>query len=163
MNRQAGQNLTQASGSDVCLLCRAGSLLCAIPLEHVSETMRPLPVSPVAGMPSFLLGLSVLRGSPVPVVDAARLLGAAIVASRPGRFVSLRLGRRQAALAVDGVIGIRALTRESLEAVPPLLADASCEMVEVLGSLDAELLVVLRSGRIVPDSLWTALHAQGTS
>jgi purine-binding chemotaxis protein CheW len=144
------------------LLCRVGSLVCAVLLEHVSETMRPLPIEPLAGLPSFVLGLSVLRGTPVPVVDAARMLGV-VAPARPGRFVAMRIGARTAVLAVDAVLGVRTLRRDALEMVPPLLADARSEVVETIGTLDSDLLVVLRSGRIVPTPVWAALHAEHPS
>ena len=65
-----------ATGSErSLLLCQVGSLVCALPLEHISETMRPLSLQPFHGMPPFVDGLSIIRGAPVPVVDLARLLG----------------------------------------------------------------------------------------
>lgn len=56
------------------LICRVRTWLCALPLAHVVETLRPLPVRGLAGAPSFVLGLALLRGQAVPVVDAAQLL-----------------------------------------------------------------------------------------
>ena len=162
MENRGGEDLIQASASAVCLLCRVGSLICALPLQHVSETMRPLAIEPLAGMPSFVLGLSVVRGTPVPVVDAALLLGGALP-SRPGRFVSVRVGARGVVLAVDAVLGVRALARDSLEMVPPLLGDSSSEVVEAMGTLDSDVMLVLRSGRIVPPSAWATLQAAGES
>ena len=44
-------------------------MLAALPLEHVVETMRPLPVEPLGDAPRFILGLSIVRGEPIPVVD----------------------------------------------------------------------------------------------
>src|SRR5688572_15607941 len=57
------------------LICRVSTRVCALPLDAVVETMRPLVVEPVAGAPGFVSGLSIVRGEPIPVVDAARLLG----------------------------------------------------------------------------------------
>jgi purine-binding chemotaxis protein CheW len=149
----------QTDVSAAFLICRVRSRLCAVPLEHVSETMRPLPVEPLAGMPLFVLGLSVVRGTPMPVIDAARMLGEADT-SCPARFVSLRIGARGAVLAVDSVLGVRAVAGDSVAALPPLLVDASTEVVEAVGMLDSHLLLVLRSGRIVPASVWLALHTE---
>src|SRR6185436_6230529 len=50
--------------------CRVGGLLCALPLEHVEETMRPLAIEAIAGGPAFVRGLAVVRGAPIPAVDA---------------------------------------------------------------------------------------------
>jgi purine-binding chemotaxis protein CheW len=86
----------------------------------VVEVMRPLPLEPVIGLPTFILGLSVIRGAPVPVVDLAALTG-----DRRGsgttRFVTLGLGERRVAVAVEEVLGVRALDVETLQELPPLL------------------------------------------
>jgi purine-binding chemotaxis protein CheW len=144
----------------LAVVCRVGSLACAVPAEHVSETMRPLPVEPLAGMPSFVLGVCVVRGEPIPVIDAARMLGSAD--ARPAsRFVTIRIGARRAALAVHAVLGVRALATDSLRALPPLLRDVTADAVTAIGTLDADLLLVLGSARIVPASVWATLEAAG--
>ena len=137
------------SNADLSLICRVQTRLCALPLEHVVETLRPLPVEPVAGAPPFVLGLAVIRGAPLPVVDSARLLGADD--ARAGRFVTVNAGNRRVALAVDCVLGVRAVAPESLHALPPLLHQADTDVIAAIGLLDAELLLVLRSARLLPD------------
>ena len=139
------------------LLFRANRHLCALPLAQVAETMRHLPVSPIAGAPDFVLGVAIIRGTPVPVIDAARLLGAG--ESRPTRLIALRIDGRQVALAVDEVLGIRAMTRQSLRDLPPLLRAADGQAVSAIGALDAELLLFLETARMVPDATWAALEA----
>lgn len=150
------------TGSAVCLLSRVGSRTCAVPVELVFETMRPLPIEPLAGMPSFVLGLSVVRGTPVPVIDAARMLGAPDP-TPPGRFISMRIGARVAVLAVGAVLGVRTIPLDSLEKLPPLMGEASADVVEAVGTLDSGLLLVLSSGRMVPPGVWAALQAEHPS
>jgi purine-binding chemotaxis protein CheW len=151
------------------LLFRAGAHLCALPLAHVVETMRPLPIEPIAGGPRFVRGLAIVRGAPVPVVDLACLLNEGLSAreeARSGeeggapaaRFVVLRVAGRSVALVVDGVVGVRALSAEALRELPPLLreardtresaSDVDTSVIESVGTLDAELLLVLRSARL---------------
>lgn len=145
-----------------CLLARVGTRSCAIPLEVVAETMRPLRIEPLAGMPPFVLGLSVVRGTPIPVVDVARLLGAA--ESPPiTRFVSIRVGSRQAVLAVEAVLGVQVFSQSSLDELPPLMGRESADLVETIGRLDSALLLVLKSGRLVPSSAWAAADAEARS
>ena len=139
-----------ANGSERVLLCRAGGMLCALPLAHVVETMRPLPVEAIGSSPACVRGLALVRGEPTLVVDLARLLGAR--ESAPRRFVSLRTGTRTVALAVDEVVGTRALSREELRALPPLLREAELDSLAAITRHDAELLAVLECGQIVPGS-----------
>jgi purine-binding chemotaxis protein CheW len=128
----------------------------------VIETMRPLPIEGIAGMPPFVRGLAVIRGAPVPVVDLAVLVGATETRACT-RFVLLRLDNRRVALAVSAVVGVRDLGAASLEEMPPVLRGANAEMVEAIGTLDAELLVVLRASRVLPEETSKLLDAREAS
>jgi purine-binding chemotaxis protein CheW len=136
-----------------------GSRACAIPIEHVRETMRPLAIERLPNVPASVLGVSVVRGSPVPVVAAALLLGVAAT-TPPKRFVSLTVADRHVALAVDEVVGVRVMNASAWTALPPLLQGADDDAVGALALLDGALLVVLESSRLVPDDAWAALAAE---
>ena len=138
--------------------CRVGNRLCAIPLTHVIEIMRPLPIEVFAGPPLFVEGLSIIRGKPVPVVDVGKLLGDPQAPA--GRFVTLRAADRSVALAVEGVLGVFALGNVAIGDLPPLLRDAGAEAISAMGVLDEELLVVLSHARIVPEELLAAMSAE---
>jgi purine-binding chemotaxis protein CheW len=146
------------NGAMLSLLCRVRSSLCALPLEHVAETMRPMPVTVIAGLPSFVRGISVIRGIAIPVVDAGALLGSH-EPPEPTRFVTLKTEERHVALAVEQVVGIRELAAVSLQDLPPLLRTANADLVAAVGMLDSELLLVLQTARIVPESVWQTLQA----
>jgi purine-binding chemotaxis protein CheW len=143
------------------LVARAGGKQLALPLADVVEVMRPLPVARLEGAPGFVLGAAVVRGSPVPVLDAAALVGAEPGPRVVSRFVSLRVGSRRAALAVETVAGVHALDPRELKPVPPLLRDAAGGLADAIGSLDRELLLVLGAARLVPLELWRATEARG--
>ena len=147
-------------GTVISLLCRVRDRLCSLPLQYVVETMRPLPIEAVAGAPDVVRGLAIIRGAPVPVIDVARLLGAAT--AFPTRFVTMKVGDRRVALAVDAVLGVRGLPIESLQELPPLLGGVAAEIVAVIGRLDAELLLVLRGAQLVPDDVAAGCEASPT-
>ena len=129
--------------------------ICALPLPHIIEIMRPLHVEPIAKAPSYVQGVSIIRGTPTPVVDLGSLLGTCAGATR--RFVTIRLGARQVALAVERVFGIHEVDATIIQALPPLLRQAAGDTVEAVGTLDAQLLLVLRTAWEVPDEVWQAL------
>jgi purine-binding chemotaxis protein CheW len=137
------------------LLCRVHQGVCAVPLARVIETLRPLPLEPLSGAPGFVRGLSIIRGAPVPVVDAGILLGGS--PSRSTRFVTLRVGLRTVALAVDAVIGVRLLDAARTSELPPLLTGMAGATIDLLGSLDRSLLLVLESSRLVPERIFSEL------
>jgi purine-binding chemotaxis protein CheW len=144
--------------NDIDVLCLVGASVCAIPVEFVVETMRALPTEHLAGVPVFVRGVSVVRGQPTPVVDAAQLLGIQAPSS-PSRYVLLRVGERRAALAVDAVLGVRSLPPAMTDGLPPLLGDFRADLVERLAMLDGRLLMVMRAGKIIPSVVWHGLGA----
>jgi purine-binding chemotaxis protein CheW len=144
--------------ADWVLVCSVGSHRCAIPLRSIAETMRPLPVDPIRGAPSFVMGLSMIRGAPVPVLEAGLLLFGANPASEASRFVTLDLNGRQVALAVTSVNGVRRLPAHP-SSLPPLLAGDPASRIEAVAPLDSELHVVLNEARLVPESLWAELES----
>ena len=131
------------------LLCQVHEPVCALPLAQLTEVMRPLPLLAVAQSPECVLGLCVMRGAPVPVIDLARCLCARSAA--PTRFVALRMGERRIALAVDAVSGTISLDPEQLAAVPPLLSRASSAR-DAGTALDTRRLMLLQTSRFLTDS-----------
>ncbi|HEU4682512.1 MAG TPA: chemotaxis protein CheW, partial [Gemmatimonadales bacterium] len=121
---------------------------------------RPLPIESIAGMPEFIRGVSVIRGAPVPVVDLGALLQTSDRSDTYGRFVTVKIGERRVAVAVDGVVGLRNLDLTQIGELPPLLRASDTHVIDAIGTCDAQLLVVLRSMRIVPDEVWMALEAR---
>jgi len=146
------------SGRSSWLLCRAGMHLCAMPIAYVVEIMRVLPIDAISGAPCYVRGLCIIRGAPVPVVDAGLLLGDEPTPS--GRLIAIRAGSRTIALAVERVEGIREIGPEAFIALPPLLGDAATAAIAAIGTLDAQLLLFLRATRIVPDELLARLDAE---
>ena len=140
------------------LVVMVGTRACAIPLHHVAETMRPLPIKSVAGTPSFVRGVSVIRGTPTPVVDLKALLENSENSLSYGRFVSLKLEERRVVIGVDSVVGLKHLDSAQLGELPPLLRDVNTGLIESFGTRDAELLLVLRAAHIVPDEVWASLE-----
>ena len=143
------------------LLCRVAGCVCALPVDRVAEIMRPLPISPVSGMPEFLLGLSIVRGEPVPVVDAGALLNGS--AAHPARLVTMAVGGRVIGLAVEQVIGIRPIGPAALSALPPLLHNAAGDAVEAIRALDGELVLLLDTARLIPEAVLDELIAAGSA
>jgi purine-binding chemotaxis protein CheW len=130
------------------LLCRAGARLCALPLAQVVETMRALPIEAVSDAPAFVAGLSLIRGSPVPVINATAIFGEA--AATPQRLVVCDLGGRHVAIAVDEVPGL--IDGGAAAPLPPLLREAASDAVQALRVLDGELLLLLDAARLVPEA-----------
>lgn len=130
------------------LLVTAGRHRVGIPLSYVRETMRPRELEVLRDAPPSVLGLSIIRGMSVPVVDLGALLG------RDGegefqRLVTLDFEDRSVALAVDTVVEVIEPDPSSLLSMPPLVARASGETLAALSVADRELLLVLEATKLL--------------
>ncbi len=63
------------------------------------------------------------------------------------------------AVAVDAVVGVQELRTLNLAELPPLFHDTHAEVIQAIGAIDAELLLVLQSARMVPESVWQRIDA----
>lgn len=140
-----------SASSGQTLIFRLGTARCSLPLHSVVEIFRPLPIEPIKDAPEFVLGLAIVRGEPVPVVDISQLVTGRH--GHPARFVVVQTGVRRVALAVDEVVGIRLLEAERLQDLPPLLGGSDSAVVSAIGTLDSELFMVLHASRLIPDGL----------
>jgi purine-binding chemotaxis protein CheW len=149
-------------GNERFLICRSGGRMIALELPDVRETMRPLPIESLLGVPAFVLGLAIIRGSATPVIDAEQLFGRD-ASGQPAadrlarRFVTLATGTRTAALQVDGVSGVRSLSAAQLDATPSLLEQSTTSGLMAWSVLDTRLLMVLQTSRLIPPAVWESI------
>lgn len=133
-------------------MCRIAAQPIAVPIAAVEETLRPLVVEKLSGVPDYVLGCAIVRGGPMPVISGSRLLGFEGGASQ--RWLTLKVDDRRVALAVDEVVGLRDFASAARSQLPPLLRDKS-DIFSSLATLDAELLLILRHTKLVSDLVWT--------
>lgn len=139
-----------AASADPSLLVRLGELLCAIPRNHVVEVLRPLAIASFPDAPPGVMGVSVVRGVSIPVVDGRTLAGAG--SGELKRLVVLRTGERHVGLAVESIVGLRTIPETALTELPPLLRDNA--VASRLGAMDDQMLIVLDAARLVPDTVF---------
>jgi purine-binding chemotaxis protein CheW len=138
----------------VLIVARAGRR-CAIAIGNVVEVMRRLPIEAVDGAPPYVLGVSIIRGAPTPVVDLGFLIDAGDGDRPAARLVTLRVAERTVALAVDEVVGVRRI--RASDHLPPLL-DGASDVVRSIETADAGLLWVLQSAMMIPDDAWRVVE-----
>jgi purine-binding chemotaxis protein CheW len=153
---QPGQTATPAVGTAGAdsLVFRAGPLLCALRLDEVIETMRPLATHPLAGTPAFVTGICIMRGIPTLVIDVAHLLGGA--SADVSRFVAVRTERGPVAFATGEIQGVRPVSAGTGGRHEALLGDAPARLIAAVGTIDAAPVLLLQSMRLVPDEVWAA-------
>jgi chemotaxis signal transduction protein len=157
-----GDDMPPASTqSDTLLLVAVGAVRCGIPASAVVETMRPQPVEPLGGNHGAIIGVAAIRGVATPVIDLRILISGTQSSTPPERFVTIRIGDGQAALAVDRVEGLRNVDASSFDALPPLVKHADDAALNAITAADARLTVILDASRVVPDDVWQFMATAG--
>jgi purine-binding chemotaxis protein CheW len=149
-----GTQTAEDTAGRSALVFRAGTVLCALHLDDVIETMRPLAVRPLAGTPPYVQGVTILRGVPTPVLDVARLVGGETAEAE--RFLAVRTERGPVAFATGPVLGIRNAPADGPARHPALLSGACSRLVAGVAMIDTEPLLLLQSMRVLPDDVWAA-------
>lgn len=135
------------------LVARAGEFACGIPLPHVAEVMRPLPIESLTGAPHGVVGISMIRGNPAPVVNLAALLTGEENGTNWPRLVTVLAGTRTVGMLVEGVTDVREIPADHFATLPPLWQGDRPPAVTAVGALDRELFFVLDSMKLLPDGL----------
>jgi purine-binding chemotaxis protein CheW len=151
---QLGDLLAPAPVAGAALVFRAGPLFCALPLDEVAETMRPLPTRPLAGTPPYVRGLTILRGAPAPVIDVTRLLTG--MAGETVRYLAVRAGRGPVACATGPVLGVRRVEVEPPDGPAVRFTGVARALIAGVGTVGTDPLLLLRGIHAVPDEVWEA-------
>lgn len=101
------------------------------------------------------IGAAMIRGEPVPVVDAGALLGEPQADRR--RLVTIAVGEGSVAIAVDDVLGVSAISDDIANELPPLLHGAADGVIRAIGVRDGAFLLRLEAGRLIPDGALNAI------
>jgi purine-binding chemotaxis protein CheW len=125
----------------------AASKLCALPLTNVREVMRFRALEVNRSLPAFVLGTCLIREEPTPVVDLAGVLGVPSEARK--HLVTVMVGERQVALAVEGVLGTTSVDPDEFHEATPLVC-GDRELVAALAVLDSKLVYLLSCARLLP-------------
>jgi purine-binding chemotaxis protein CheW len=143
------------------LLCRIRTHLCGLPVEQVIETMRPMPIRSLADSPPYILGLSVIRGNGVPVIDGGRLFKDAADPAHTS-LILLKVGSRQVGLMVEQVVGIGHLPDGLATGLTPLARQTCPEVVQSLSLLEGDLVYLLQTARLITEPVWRQLARGGS-
>lgn len=91
----------------------------ALHIEHVTEVLRMVAITPLPDAPDPVLGVINLRGRAVPVVSLARRVGVEAPPYHPDTFlVVLSHGEKVMAVPVERVVAVQDVVPEDVEPSP---------------------------------------------
>jgi purine-binding chemotaxis protein CheW len=133
------------ASSTFYLTFRAAGSRFAVPVDAVQEAARIRSIAPLPGAPPEYLGVALIRGEPVGVIDVGQALAGRPRATSTGLTPTVVvLEGRAHALLVDRIDGVEEFTPERLLPAPPgapRLAGAVSEGERFLSILDVDALL----------------------
>ncbi|WP_420126588.1 chemotaxis protein CheW [Longimicrobium sp.] len=108
---------------------RLGGELHGCDIRLVEEVVTKRPVQPLPDMPSHLLGVLMLRGEMVPVMDVAPALSVALEAGRIPSILVMALGEGRVGVAVDAVHEVLDVPAECVRPAPHTGGDRDAYVV----------------------------------
>ncbi len=136
---------------EMLIVFRAGDLHLGIDVQAVREVTRPVPLSAPLSNARGVIGVIVLRGESVAVIDLNSVIGAAGgQRDRNARLIAVRHDGATVCLLVDEVEGLRDVTAAELESPPAVIADSDAWWLscithnaagELVGVIDLERLL----------------------
>jgi purine-binding chemotaxis protein CheW len=143
---------TSEQGGENVLVLKDGNIFLCIPARHTIEIMRPLPIRQLLNPPHCILGISIIRGKPTPVLDIFKLLNTES-GNKPTRFVLIKSGEKELALAVAQVLYTTSIPLTVLNELPSVFREGNDTMIKSLAVADEQLGAMLDASKLMTKEL----------
>ncbi|VBB06940.1 Hypothetical protein LUCI_2182 [Lucifera butyrica] len=129
-----------------------------IPIEQVYEIIRPGKTMKLPGMPSFMEGVTNLRGSIIPVIDLKKRFALGVTAPKDTtRIVVVEINHQKCGIIVDDVLEILLIPTADMEKTPAIAGGISPNYIIGLGKVDDRLVIALSMDNILTEKEETVL------
>ena len=119
----------------------------------VESIIRVQPLTKVPNTPSFVEGVTNLRGTVLPVVDLRRRFGLPVrTPDKDTRIVVVEMGGTTVGVSVDAVIEVRKVPEESIDAPSPLVSTVDTAFITGIAKVGDERLIIVLDVERVLDS-----------
>jgi purine-binding chemotaxis protein CheW len=141
---------TPANQEEQLVIFRLGDDFFAISIASVNEIIRMQKITPVPKAPSFVEGVTDLRGRVIPVIDLRRRFGVTPRADgSAGRIVVVEEGDRLLGMIVDAVDEVLTVPAESIEPVDEMVVSVDAEFLSGIVRLEDRLIILLDKEQVL--------------
>ncbi len=120
-----------------------------IPITKVREIISLPEITRIPQSPSYLRGITNLRGSVIPVVDLKSLISVPDSGAGGTKIIVIASGRITFGLLVDGISGVVSIEDTAIES-PENLPHGHGDQVRGVAKLDGRLIVLLDIKKLIP-------------
>jgi len=134
--------------------------LYGINIAMVESIIKMQPITQLPQTPSYVKGVTNLRGSVLPVIDLrTRFSLEEKEDSRQTRIMIVTLGSIKAGIIVDGVSEVLRVSDESIEPLPPMVNSVDSAFLKGIVRLENRLIILLELSRVLNLDEQRALEA----
>jgi purine-binding chemotaxis protein CheW len=140
-----------------------GSENYGVDIAAVEGIIKMQEITRLPHAPSFVEGITNLRGAVVPVVDLRKRFGlTAQEATRDTRIVVANIGATKVGLVVDAVTQVIRVAEDKIEPPPQMSVTINSAFIKNIAKLDQQLVILLDLARVLSteekDQLTSALQ-----
>ncbi len=131
----------------------------AIDVLQVQEVLKMTEITPVPGVPDYILGIINLRGDVVTVIDARRRMS--LPAREPddaSRIVVIDLERHNVGILVDAVAEVVQIAPGAIDPAPAVGNDQASRFILGVTSTAETLTILIDLNKLLSDEEWAAIR-----
>jgi len=120
-----------------------------IPILRVREIITMPSITVLPQLPSYIRGITNLRGAVIPVVNLKNLLNSSGSDEDGKVVIVISAGRITFGIIVDGITGVVKVDEANIEA-PEKIINSNADLLEGVAKFDNRLIVLLNTKKILP-------------
>ncbi|QIK38911.1 chemotaxis protein CheW [Caldichromatium japonicum] len=131
----------------------------AIDVLQVQEVLKVPDITPVPGVPDYILGIINLRGDVVTVIDARRRLGLPMrEPDEASRIVIIDVDRQNIGILVDSVAEVVQIPEDAVDPAPAVGNEQTSRFILGVTSSGDGLTILIDLNKLLSDEEWTTLR-----
>ncbi len=121
-----------------------------VDIGAVESIIKLQPITAVPHAPSFVEGVTNLRGAVLPVIDLRRRFGLpAEKDTRDSRIVVVEIDGAQVGMIVDAVTEVLSVSEEDIEPPPSIVTTVDSAFITGIAKVDSRLIILLDLGQVL--------------
>ena len=127
-----------------------GSEHFGIEIAKVESIIKMQAITLLPHVPSFVEGVTNLRGKVLPVIDLRKRFGLrAKEADKSSRVIVVNIGQTEVGMIVDGVSEVLTIPEGAVDAAPAITSTVDSAFITGIAKLDRRLVILLDLNRVL--------------
>ncbi len=121
-----------------------------VDISAVESIIKMQPITVVPHTPSFVEGVTNLRGSVLPVIDLRKRFGLSLDdISKNSRIVVIALGKTKVGMIVDAVSEVLSIAEDAIEPPPPMVTSVDTTFIIGIAKIESKLVILLDLSKVL--------------